>query len=405
MPTDNTPAQWVCCQLGAREHYAVPRALHRQGRLLRLITDAWMPPGSPLHALPGGRARRLRERFHPELAGKTTDLTMSLISHELLWSAKGLRGWDLFMTRNHWFQDRAAAALGAVSGRPIVFAHSYAALEIFRHAQRRGCRRVLGQIDPGERHFTIVNETARQAPEYGAPPQAPPRAYLEHWREECELADHIIVNSEWSRRCLEEAGVPAEKLSIAPLAYEADGDDAAPHAYPERFTAGRPLHLLFVGQVTVAKGIKPLLEAMALLADAPVMLTVVGERSAVIPAPFASDARIQWLGAVSRSDVMAHYRAADVLIFPSHSDGFGMAQIEAQGWRLPIIASPSSGRVVSDGVNGIVLPAVTAESIANAVRRLLQDPQLLAAYSRASGVLQEQGLDALGRALISVEAA
>ncbi len=405
MPTDNTTAQWVCCQLGAREHYAVPRALHRQGRLARLITDAWMPPGSPLHALPGGRARRLRERFHPELEGRTTGLTMSLISHELLWSAKGLRGWDLFMARNEWFQVRAASALAAIAGRPIVFAHSYAALEVFRNAKRRGCRCVLGQIDPGERHFAIVNETARQAPEYGAPPQAPPAAYLEHWREECELADHIIVNSEWSRRCLEEARVSAGKLSIAPLAYETDGDDAAPHEYPERFAAGRPLRLLFVGQVTVAKGIKPLLEAMALLADSPVTLTVVGERSAAIPAPFASDARIQWLGAVSRSDVMAHYRSADVLIFPSHSDGFGMAQIEAQGWRLPIIASPSSGRVVSDGVNGIVLTEVTAESIANAVRRLLQAPELLAAYSRASGVQREQGLDALGRALVSIEAA
>jgi glycosyltransferase involved in cell wall biosynthesis len=405
VPTDNSPAPWICCQLGAREHYAVPRALHRQGRLAQLITDAWMPPGSPLHALPGERSRRLRERYHPELAGRTTDLTWSLIGHELLWSAQGRRGWDLFMTRNHWFQARAAAALAAhaPAPRPIVFANSYAALEIFKTARTRGWRCILGQIDPGARHFEIVSHTARQAPEYGPPPMPPPAAYLEQWREECALADRIVVNSDWSRRCLEEAHVPAIKLTIAPLAYEADRAEALAHEYPDRFTRERPLRLLFVGQATVAKGIKPLLEATALLAEAPITLTIVGERSATIPAQFTADPRIRWIGAVSRSDVMEHYRAADVLIFPSHSDGFGMAQIEAQGWRLPIIASASSGRVVADGVNGILLDAVTPDAIAAAVRRLIADPRLLESFSCASGLQDEQGLAALGRALVALE--
>lgn len=398
-------AAWICCQLGAREHYAVPRALHRQGRLQQLITDAWMPPGSPLQALPGDRAKRLGERFHPELDGKTTDLTWSLIAHELLWGAQRLRGWDLFMTRNAWFKSHAAAALSTAEGTPVVFAHSYAALDIFHVAKDRGWRCVLGQIDPGARHFEIVHETARQAPEYGPPPPVPPARYFDEWRRECELADRIVVNSDWSRRCLEEAGVPAQKLAVAPLAYEADRPDALPREYPESFTRERPLRLLFVGQVTIAKGIKPLLEAMALLPDAPITLTIVGEGSALIPSRFRSDRRIQWIGPVSRSDVMERYRSADVLVFPSLSDGFGMAQIEAQGWRLPIIASQSSGRVVTDGVNGLLLPSVTSEAIAIAVRRVLGDPSLLQAFSRASGVQQDQGLEALGRALTSLEAA
>lgn len=370
-----------------------------------MITDAWMPPGSPLHALPGERGKRLSERFHPELEGKITDLTWSLIAHELLWSAQSLSGWELFTTRNRWFQTRAAAALGSAPGRPIVFAHSYAALEIFRAAKERGWRCVLGQIDPGERHFAIVQETARQAPEYGPPPQPPPPSYLQDWHEECRIADHIVVNSEWSRSCLVEARVPPAKLHVVPLAFEAGRTAAEPHVYPDRFTRERPLRLLFVGQATVAKGIKALLEATALLADAPVSLTVVGDRSAVIPAPFADDPRIHWVGPVPRGDVMQHYRSADLLVFPSHSDGFGMAQIEAQGWRLPIIASLSSGRVVSDGVNGIVLSSVDAGAIAAAVRRVLDAPRMLEPFSRASGIQIEQGLDALGRALIALEAA
>ena len=37
---------WICCQLGAREHYAIPRALYRLGMLDYLLTDAWVPSSS-----------------------------------------------------------------------------------------------------------------------------------------------------------------------------------------------------------------------------------------------------------------------------------------------------------------------------------------------------------------------
>ena len=406
VPTDNSG--WVCCQLGAREHYAVPRALHRLGRLAHLVTDAWMPPGSVLHELPGSRSKRLSERYHEELAGASvTHFTTSLVAHEVMWSVTGLRGWDLFQTRNQWFQDRAASAIGGMTLPPgvTVFAHSYAALEIFRVAKRRGWRCVLAQIDPGERHFSIVHDAALQAPEYGPPPPAPPQEYFDHWRQECALADRIIVNSQWSRDCLAQAGVPAEKMSIAPLAYEPEGVSAVAHSYPDRFSVDRPLRVLFVGQASVAKGIKTLLDSMALLEDRPIALTIVGERPAQVPQPHLENPRITWVGPVSRREVMDHYRAADVLIFPSLSDGFGMAQIEAQGWALPIVASRSCGLVVDHGINGLLLPEVTPRAIADAVITLVTDPRKLADFSRGSASVASGGLSALGRALESLVAA
>lgn len=406
MPTDSTRVSWICCQLGAREHYVVPRALARQGRLARLITDAWVPPGSLFGALPGDRSKRLRERHHQALANvPTTHFTASLLAHELLWSVGGTRGWELYAARNLWFQQRAVQTVASMPGTAarLVFAHSYAALEIFRAAKRRGWRCVLAQIDPGERHFQVVAESAAQAPEYGPAPLAPPAEYLAHWREECALADHIVVNSDWSRQCLAQAGVPEEKMTVVPLAYEGQGALASVHEYPDRFTTERPLRLLFVGQVAVAKGIKALLEAMALLGDAPIELTVVGERSVRVPQPFLDDKRIHWVGTVSRSAVMNHYRAADVLLFPSLSDGFGMAQVEAQGWRLPIVASRSCGQVVTNGHNGLILPEVSAPSIADAIRTLLSEPDTLARFSTHSDLRFRAGLEALADALQVIE--
>src|SRR3954470_20352006 len=55
--------QWICCQIGGREHYAVARALCRHNALKLLVTDAWIRPGNPLGLLSAG----LQGRFHPEL--------------------------------------------------------------------------------------------------------------------------------------------------------------------------------------------------------------------------------------------------------------------------------------------------------------------------------------------------
>ena len=63
-PGSATASPWICCQIGGREHYAVPRALHRHGALKQMITDAWVRPGNPLGLLSAG----LKARFHAELA-------------------------------------------------------------------------------------------------------------------------------------------------------------------------------------------------------------------------------------------------------------------------------------------------------------------------------------------------
>jgi glycosyltransferase involved in cell wall biosynthesis len=263
---------------------------------------------------------------------------------------------------------------------------------------------VLAQIDPGERHFMLVAESARHAPEYGPAPAPPPASYLEAWRQECAIADHIVVNSQWSLQSLERAGVPRSKMSVVPLAYDGEGAVSDVHTYPDRFSIERPLRLLYVGQVSVVKGVKALFDSMALLGDSPVELTVVGERSAEVPKRHLDDRRIRWIGPVSRSEVMNHYRAADALIFPSLSDGFGMAQVEARGWRLPIVASRFCGQVVDDGVNGMVLDEVTPQALAATISRLLASPQLLAEFSRNSVNVPSGGLDALGQSLLSLEA-
>ena len=88
---------WICCQLGAREHYAVPRALHRRSSLDSLITDTWVRPDSLLARL----KRNLGERFHPELADVTVCASnRSALAFEAQARLRGLAGWKLMIERN-----------------------------------------------------------------------------------------------------------------------------------------------------------------------------------------------------------------------------------------------------------------------------------------------------------------
>jgi glycosyltransferase involved in cell wall biosynthesis len=103
-----------------------------------------------------------------------------------------------------------------------------------------------------------------------------------------------------------------------------------------------------------------------------------------------------------RSEVAKHYRTADVFVFPTHSDGFGLTQLEAQSWKLPIVASRHCGEVVSDGLNGLILAEVTAEEIAASLLRLLHDPQSLQKMADESCVPDRCRLEALGSSLLNI---
>src|SRR5712672_3068622 len=96
--------RWICCQLGGREHYAVPRALDRLGVLELLVTDMWVPPGNPI----GWTRPSLHARFHSELAtANVWQRNAGSIAFELRAKVAGLDGWQRIMARNDWFQTQA----------------------------------------------------------------------------------------------------------------------------------------------------------------------------------------------------------------------------------------------------------------------------------------------------------
>ena len=401
---------WICCQLGAREHYAIPRSLYAHQELTGLITDAWVLPDSFLSWLAHPMGQSLMERFHEDLnEAIVCHSTLKLLGFEARCRWQKLQGWAKITARNEWFQRQSQRYLiqlvnqlkNQSPGRhpPTLFAYSYAALDLFQFAKLQGWRTVLGQIDPGWIEEAIVQAEHQRHPHLAPAWHPAPSVYWERWQQECDLADVILVNSAWSQQALEQAGISPAKLQVVPLAYQRpDTRQPSQRWYPTHFSDDRPLRVLFLGQVILRKGIAALLDAAQSLCNLPIEFWIVGALGIVPP----QISNIRWIGAVPRSQVAQYFQAADVFLFPTLSDGFGLTQLEAQAWKLPIIASRYCGEVVKDQSNGLILSEVSGEAIASALERCLKHPDQLQTFYEQSIDLAQFSLDQLHQCLQSL---
>ncbi len=399
-------SQWVVCQIGAREHYGVARALHQAGQLAGVISDFWVPPDSLTGRLPG--CRRLADRFHPDLVKVTVKApNVRMLGFELGQRVRKSSGWTAVLERNALFQKKALALLPSLipasQASVTLFSYSYAALDLFREAKKRGWTTVLGQIDPGPEEDVLVERLRAEHPEWaGGNEQSPPEKYWQDWREECALADRILVNSEWSRSLVADAGIERAKIEILPLAVEgAMGADVAKKfkIQNSKFTVQSPLRVLFLGQAIVRKGIQDLVEAARILMTAGIQIDIVGPHG---PLPQGLPGNLVFHGAVPRSETAKWYGLADVFVLPTHSDGFALTQLEAMAHGLPVIATTACGDVVVDGVNGTLVPPGNPEALAASIRWMLDHPEQRGAMRvAAQKTLAKFGLEQVANTLLS----
>ena len=147
--------------------------------------------------------------------------------------------------------------------------------------------------------------------------------------------------------------------------------------------------LLFVGRLTVQKGVDLLLRAIALL-PSEVGLDVVGDgdergRLEALAQSLGITDRVAWHGAQPSHALATYYGAAAAVIVPSLDEGLGLVAVEALLCETPVVALASGGLsdVVEDGVNGILVHDRHPATLAVAVTILLARPDRGAAMGRA----------------------
>ena len=235
-------------------------------------------------------------------------------------------------------------------------------------------------MDTARLAYDTVQVEAAKWPGWEPAPLVIPDAYFDRLAAEWEAAAGVVVNSEWTARALVQQGVPREKIHVVPLAFEppptALGNDPRTSSpLPARSPNGRPLIVLWLGNVVLQKGIQYLIAAARMFADRPIRFVVVGHigisREAVASAPPS----VEFIGRVTRDRAAEAYRAADLFVFPTLSDGFGLTQLEAMAHGLPVIATPNCGAVVEHERDGLVVPAANADALAAAIADLADHPE------------------------------
>jgi glycosyltransferase involved in cell wall biosynthesis len=138
--------------------------------------------------------------------------------------------------------------------------------------------------------------------------------------------------------------------------------------------------LLFVGQWLPAKGVSYLVEAFTSLAAlGDVELACVGTGTSaddVLAAfPAAVRSRVSVFPRVDRHELYEQLERADMFVFPSLSEGFSCALLEAMAASMPVVATRVGAAVdlLDDGRNGVLVPSADASALVAAVARLAGD--------------------------------
>jgi len=377
---------WIVTQIGSREHYGVPRGFERIGHLKLLYTDVWSR--RPMGLLRYGNAtmRAVAGRCHPEIPStKVVSFNARAFAHalgSLRWKQSIDERYTFFLRVGGEFDRSVVRHLqrrGTLDPRAdAFFGYNTGSLQSIRFCKQLGVPTVLNQIDPAKTEEDIVAREAAKWPDWEKSPGRIPQAYWDHMQAEWAAADLLVVNSDWSKQALIHQGVPPEKLQVVPLTYQPEASGDAPHP-----RAGKgPLTVLWLGNVILRKGIQYLIEAAKLLDAKDFRFIVAGpigiSRDAVASAP----SHVSFFGRVTRDSTSRLYRQADVFVLPTLSDGFAITQVEAMAHGLPVVTTPNCGKVVTQGVDGLIVPAGDAHSLATAITTLHADRELLAQMSR-----------------------
>jgi glycosyltransferase involved in cell wall biosynthesis len=191
--------------------------------------------------------------------------------------------------------------------------------------------------------------------------------------------DLVLFNSEAVKTKVSAAyGLGSAKLHVAYLAVPR-------RSVPQRRGGQRKPLLLFVGGNFQRKGVGVILRALALLGrdrNGIELRVVGGDHSALrmtrLAAELGIERQVSFLGWLPWENVMREMQDAAVLVMPSWEEGFGLVFLEAMQIGLPVIGGDVGGtrELISDGMDGFLVPPGNHRVLADRIARLLDDEAL-----------------------------
>jgi len=377
----------VSC-MGSRERYAIPLALQEAGCLTRLYTDiyvpAWISGLGGADFLPSS-VRALLGRNHPCLPFNMVSSQFSLGLEYRIKTRKARSLFELQELAENYGRQFSFTVGQHLKNENALIAFTGEALESFNACERKGVKKILDQVDPGLFEWELVESEISKYPSWGESSENSSwsKSFEKRVESELELADHIIVNSEYSAESLRYWGV-GKNVTVLPI------PSSVNRKRKDKINTSKPLKVLFLGFLSLRKGVHIALKAIDLLVKKgfEVQLILAG-LCLIEPSKLNEYEGNHYLGPVPASAVPELIDSCDVLLFPTLSDGFGMVQVEAISRGIPVITTKNSAAIIVNNESGFIVPASDVEAVARCVEKYCEDRALLSehsasAYTRAS---------------------
>ena len=207
-------------------------------------------------------------------------------------------------------------------------------------------------------------------------------------------SSEVIVNSNYMKNELQRLfGLPYEKINVIPNGVDLNLYDNIERDYDfrRRYAMDNEKIILFIGRLVYEKGIQNLIAAMPKILssynDAKLIIAgkggMISELRAQVNALGLSE-KVYFTGYLAGKDVKKMYKCADVAVFPSTYEPFGIVAIEAMLSGNPIVVSDVGGlnEIVDHGINGMKSYCGNANSLADSILTLLYDKNLVATCTK-----------------------
>ena len=403
----NNKSQILVAQLGARAHYAVPQILYQQSMLEHFYTDLCATQGWPkyLRLIP----QALQPKAIARLAGRVPhSLPTKLITAFSNFGFEYVR--RLRQAKSGSERIKTYLWAGKTFGKLIldrglrgtgVYTFNTAGLNILTAAKNRGMKAILEQtIAPYQIQYQLMQQEQDLHPGWEPPLENTSyhQEYIERENQEWEAADLIVCGSKFVRESIQKCHQHPKQFAVIP--YGVSGKFILPP--PQKPLHRGILRILTVGSVGLRKGSPYVLEAAKRL-QGKAIFRMVGPIHVSPSAKASLQANLELVGQVPRAQIRQHFDWADIFLLPSICEGSATVTYEALACGLPVIATPNTGSIVRDNIDGYIVPIRDVDSIVNRIELLISQPEKLADMSqRASERAIYGNLDSYAQRLTEV---
>ena len=224
-------------------------------------------------------------------------------------------------------------------------------------------------IERGSTHPYFQDEILREeCARYQVPVERAHPQIIEKGLKEIELADRVIIPSEFVRRSFMAHGVHESKLACIPYGID-------PQAFTQTEKKDAVFRVLFVGNVGIQKGVHYLLEAWSQMKLKNAELVFIGSVEEEIKPMLAKhSSHINLRGHVPHEKMFEEFSNASVFILPSLQEGSALVTYEAMACGTPSIVSENTGAIVRDNLDGFVIPIRSSQAIKEKILWMYEHP-------------------------------